>query len=253
MQWIQNNLGIIIIALSFGISGLGWLLQKLKQAQDAKKADQLRQRARLEALRTGRMESPQASSTPSKPMSARDRIEEAARRRQLEQQARAEAQKRDLEEQLRRRREAIEAQKQRPAQGRPPPPPPIQRPGQQPQRPSQQPQRSAQQPQRPAQRPPQTARTPSPMPQRQAGERRRPAPIATPTSAQQAQAAILQGMIDSERQRERIAPPLPPVASPGPTRKAPLSILGTDLRQAIVMREILDRPIALRQAQEPGW
>ncbi|MCW5757593.1 MAG: hypothetical protein KIT54_10190 [Phycisphaeraceae bacterium] len=248
MQWIQNNLGLIIVALSFGLSGLGWLFQKLKQAQEAKQRDRLRQQVRLEELRTGRVENPKTTTAASKPMSARDRIEEAARRRQLEQKTRVEAQKRDLEEQLRRRREAIEAQRQqtapRPAQPRPPAPPPMQRPGQQ-----QQPQRPAQrQPQRPVQRPPAQAQ------QRPAGERRRPASIPSTTSTQQtqaAQAAILQSLLDSER--ERAVAPRTRAPEPVASGLTPATILGADLRQAIILREILDRPIALRQAQDPGW
>lgn len=240
MQWIQNNLGLIIVALSFGLSGLGWLFQKLKQAQEAKQRDRLRQQVRLEELRTGRVENPKTTMTAAKPMSARDRIEEAARRRQLEQKTRVEAQKRDLEEQLRRRREAIEAQRQqtapRPAQPRPPAPPPMQRPGQQ------------QQPQRPVQRPPAQAQ------QRPAGERRRPASIPSTTSTQQAQAAqaaILQSLLDSER--ERAVAPRTRAPEPVASGLTPATILGADLRQAIILREILDRPIALRQAQDPGW
>lgn len=239
LQWIQNNLGLLIVALSFGASGLGWLLQKLKQAQQAKRADQLRQRARLEALRTGRIESPQAQPAGPRPMTASERVAEATRRRQLEQQARIEAQKRDLEEQVRRRREAIEAQRQqsaqragqRPSPPRPPAPPPAQRPGQ----------RQGQ----PTARP-----TPKPAPQRPAGERRRPQPIQNPATAQQAQAAILQSLLETER--ERVAP-APKGPAPAPGRPTPASILGSDLRQAIILREILDRPIALRSAQDSNW
>ena len=89
-QWVQSNFGIIIIAISFGVSGLGWLLQQLKQAQERKKADQLRQRARLEALRTGRIETTAASgqqqgrSVPVAADTPRQRLEELAKRRQQE-------------------------------------------------------------------------------------------------------------------------------------------------------------------------
>jgi len=249
LQWIQQNLGIIIIALSFGVSGLGWLLQQLKQAQEKKKAEQLRQRARLEALRTGRIESQSANTGQQSPAGSagqaqappRQRLEDMARRRQQAQQQRSAEQRTQLEEQLRRRREAIEAQRKRQQEQRqrqlearrnkPQPQPKQGRP----------PQRQASK-QRPDQR-----RSPQPQsaqPARRPAERRAPATPPSPTEVP-IQQTVITDVIEAKRKAEAI-----PVQAPIVQRRrpgiAPALGFGFDLRQAIIMREILDKPIGMR-------
>jgi hypothetical protein len=250
-QWIQSNFGIIILAISFGISGLGWLLKQLKEAQEKKRADQARQRARLEALRTGRIEGTPAPGTAAAGVRAagrsadtpRKNLEELARRRQQEQQQRAATQRRELEEQLRRRREAIEAQRQRQQQQRQPAP----------SRPTQPTARAPQQVQRGG-RPAggQPGRRPSPPPveaPRRAGERRPVAPLPTSRPIQQ---TVIADVIEAQRVKEEgvvVAPlPLPSVHA-----RKPVLARGIDLRQAVIMREIFDKPVSMRDPLDQGW
>lgn len=252
-QWIQNNFGIIIIAVSFGISGLGWLLQQLKAAQEKKKADQARQKAKMEALRTGRVEAPQA---PPVPMAAqqrtpqrgaqqqqgtpRDRLEELARRRQQEQQQRAASKRQDLEEQLRRRREAIEAQRRRQQD--------QQQQRQQHQQPTQRPSQQAQRPQQQAQRPQQRTQAQRPSTRQPQRDRPRPIPATRPADPTQApvQQTVITDVIEAKRRNEE-RPVEAPIAVGGRRRAAALTARGIDIRQAILMREIFDRPIGFRQ------
>ncbi|MEQ8317466.1 MAG: hypothetical protein RIE77_07755 [Phycisphaerales bacterium] len=236
-QWIQNNFGIIIIALSFGISGLGWLLQQLKSAQEKKQADSARQKAKLEALRTGRVETPQPQPVPGATQprvpqqeTPRERLEELARRRQQEQQQRAASKRQDLEEQLRRRREAIEAQRRRQQE--------QQQQRQQRSRPQpQQPQRSQQQ------------RTPAQRPSNRGAQRDRPRPIPATRPADPTQAPVQQTVITdviAAKRRAENRPVEAPIAVGGRNRSAPLTARGIDLKQAIIMREIFDRPVGFR-------
>lgn len=266
LQWIQQNLGIIIIALSFGVSGLGWLFQQLKQAQEKKKAEQLRQRARLEALRTGRVEgqaggADQRGSTAASPQAEkpRQRLEELARRRQQEQQQRSGQQRTQLEEQLRRRREAIEAQRQRQQEQR-------QRQVEA-RRSSQRPQTSQSTQGRPAQgrsgqgqpqqRPtarqrPDQARTTQPQasqPARRPADRRAKAAPPTDVPIQQ---SVITDVIEAQRRGEDV-----PVQAPIVTgRRRGLGTglgAGLDLRQAVMMREILEKPIGLRPPSDENF
>ena len=254
-QWIQGNLGIIIIALSFGVSGLGWLLQQLKQAQEKKKADQLRQRARLESLRTGRSEAPVEAQAQQRPQAAagetpRQRLEDLAKRRQQEQRQRSADQRTQLEEQLRRRREAIDAQRQRQQEQRRRQLE-ARRGGQQPQSGTRQPQRQQQQTQRSSsrQRP---AQRPTAQPAQRPGDRRRSSPPPAPQrQARPTQEEVVPTVVESRRPR-----PSAPVQAPTTTRGRPgiATALGSgfDLRQAVIMREILDKPIGLRGPADQG-
>lgn len=245
-QWIQGNLGIIIIALSFGVSGLGWLMQQLKQAQEKKKADQLRQKARLEALRTGRIEGQSGAGAPAAaPAGAqqtpKQRLEELARRRAQEQRSRNVDQRLELEEQLRRRREAIDAQRQRQMEQR------------QQQRQKQQ-GRAQQAQQRPGgSRPAQQAsrgrgRAPQAPEVRPAGpaERRR---VAAPAPEVPVQQTAIGDVIGSQRRQEG-RPLEAPIAIGGASgRGGSLAgglAAGLDLRQAVIMREILEKPVGIR-------
>ncbi len=244
-QWVQNNFGIIIIAVSFGISGLGWLVQQLKAAQEKKQADQARQKAKMEALRTGRVEAPQAPPLPAAAQqraqqqgaqqqqgTPRDRLEELARRRQQEQQQRAASKRQDLEEQLRRRREAIEAQRRR----------------QQDQQQRQQRQQPAQRSQQQAQQPQQRSQAQRPSTRQPQRDRPRPIPATRPAERAQppVQQAIITDVIEAKR-RDQGRPVEAPIAVGGRRRAMPLTARGIDIRQAILMREIFDRPVGFRQ------
>lgn len=243
-QWIQNNIQILIPIVFFGVSGLGWFLKKLQEAKEKKQADEFRKRARLEALRTGRIDSQQHAPQPAasrvqpatQAETPRQRLEDLARRRQQGQQQRTATQRTELEEQLRRRREAIDAQRQRQQQRTP-----AQRSAQKPaQRPTQQPT------QRPQQR---TAAKPSPQPRR-TGERRPVAPLPT---MQPVQETVISDVIAAKRAEEAS-----PVEAPLPVgglghRSSPITARGFDVRQALIMREILDKPIGLREPRDPGW
>lgn len=243
LQWIQNNIQILIPVIFFGVSGLGWVLKQLKEAQDKKQADQARQRARLEALRTGRIETPptarsrgQARPT-AQAETPRQRLEDLARRRQQEQQQKAVAQRSELEEQLRRRREAIDAQRQRQQQQRQPAPPPR------PRTPAPKPA------QRPAPQPAQRKEVrPTPTPRRP-GERRPVSPLPTMQPVQQ---TVITDMIEAERIREEV-PKAAPIGVGGGRRSVPLTAKGIDLRQAVIMREIFDRPVGLRGPNDANW
>lgn len=247
-QWIQNNLGIIIIALSFGVSGIGWLLQQLKEAREKKQAEELRKRARMEALRTGRFEGqapgtaqapPTTSPAPVQAETPRQRLEELAKRRQQEQAQRTAAQRRELEEQLRRRREAIDAQKRQQQSARRPAPPPQAQ-----QRPAQ-PQRG----QRPQPRPGQPAQQRPSQPARRPGERRPIAPIPAPPTERPVQETVITDMIERQRRAEDrpIEAPIPVGGSRG---SAPLLAMGIDLRKAVIMREIFDKPVGMRGPEQ---
>lgn len=249
LQWIQNNIQILIPIVFFGVSGLGWFLKKLQEAKEKKQAEEFRKRARLEALRTGRIDGQQQSPQPSGSRVApvaqtdtpRQRLEDLARRRQQGQQQRTATQRTELEEQLRRRREAIDAQRQRQQQQRQPAQRSAQRQTQQPaQRPKQQPA------QRPQQR---TAAKPTPQPRR-TGERRPVAPLPT---MQPVQETVISDVIAAKRAEEAR-----PVEAPLPVgglghRSAPITARGFDVRQALIMREILDKPVGLREPRDPGW
>ncbi|UYV13048.1 MAG: hypothetical protein NCW75_01890 [Phycisphaera sp.] len=254
LQWIQNNIQLLIPIVFFGVSGLGWFLKKLQEAKEKKQAEEFRKRARLEALRTGRIDGQQQSSQPAASQvqpaaqaeTPRQRLEDLARRRQQGQQQRTAAQRTELEEQLRRRREAIDAQRQRQQQRQPSQVrSPAQRPGQRTsQQASQQPMQ--QPPQRPAQR---TAMKPTPQPRR-TGERRQVAPLPT---MQPVQETVIADVIAAKRAEEArpVEAPLP-VAGVG-RRSAPITARGIDVRQALIMREILDRPVGMRDPFESGW
>jgi|GEM_PF-7091759 len=245
-QWIQNNLPIILIAVSFGASGVGWLFKKMQEAKENKRVEDARKRARLEALRTGRIDgqqqSPQASSTLARPSpqaeTPRQRLEDLARRRQQGQQQRAPTRRTELEEQLRRRREAIDAQRQRQQQQRSSPArSPAQRSSQQ---------QSPRQAQQPAQR---TAVKPTPQPRR-TGERRPVAPLPT---VQPVQEAVIADVVAAKR-REEEGPSEAPIAVSGAGRRSvPIVAGGIDLRKAVIMREILDQPVGMRDPRGPGW
>ncbi|NRA56975.1 MAG: hypothetical protein HRU13_02495 [Phycisphaerales bacterium] len=257
-QWIQNNIPLIIVIVSFGASGVGWLLQQLKQAQEKKKADQLRQRARLESLRTGRSEpsaeiqtqqtrqgpQPVAADTP------RQRLEELAKRRQQEQRQRTVDQRSQLEEQLRRRREAIDAQRQRQQEQRRRQLEAKRTGRQQPQTGGRQPQRQ-QQAQRPSsrQRP---AQRPAPQPAQRPADRRRSAPPSSPQrQARHTPEPVVAPAVESRRPRSSTPSPAPTTTHARPGIAAALGS-GFDLRQAVIMREILDKPIGLRGPTDPG-
>lgn len=245
-QWIQNNLPIILIAVSFGISGIGWLFKKMQEAKEAKRVEDARKRARLEALRTGRIDvqSPAvpASRAGVRPaphaQTPRQRLEDLARRRQQVQQPqeRPPTQRTELEEQLRRRREAIDAQRQR--QRQPSPARPAgQRPGPRPA-------------QRPAAPPPQrTAVKPTPQPRR-SGER---LPISPLPTMQPVHETVIDDVISAKRAQED-RPMQAPIAVPGAGRRSvPILAGGLDLRKAVIMREILDQPVGLRDPRGPVW
>lgn len=249
-QWIQNNIQILFPIVFFGLSGLGWVLKKAQEHKENKRVEDARKRARLEALRTGRIDgqqrAPGASKSPVRPSpqaeTPRQRLEDLARRRQQGQQQRTATQRTELEEQLRRRREAIDAQRKRqqqrqPAQARTPA---QQRSGQQPS------QRQAQQPKQPTQR---TAVSPAQQPRR-TGERRPVAPLPTMQPVQQ---SVITDVIAAKRAEEEKPMEAPiPVAGVG-RRSAPITARGIDVRQALIMREILDRPVGLREPRDPGW
>lgn len=241
-QWIQSNFGIIIIAVSFGISGLGWLFQQLKQAHEKKQAEQARQRAKLEGLRTGRVEAPATSGgSGSRPtggglaggveQAPRKRLEDLARRRQEEQQQRSSAKRDELEAQLRRRREAIEAQRRRQQEMQ-----------QQQRHPASQRQQGTQQPGRP-----QRQGSPAMRPEDRRGQPARQPPAkrtVEPTRAPVQQSVITDVIAAQGRQEDR--PVQAPIAVGRTRRASPLTAGGFDLKQAVVMREIFDRPVGMR-------
>jgi hypothetical protein len=241
LQWIQNNIQLLIPVLFFGFSGLGWLLKKLQEASEKKRVDEARKRARLEALRTGRIDGQQPAPQPAGARPAaraeapRKSLEDLARRRQEDVRQRTAAQRTELEEQLRRRREAIEAQRLRQQQQRQPAPPRV----------------PAQQPSRPQAPRPASRQTVSPQqPARRPGERR---PVSALPTMQPIQQTVIADVIEAKREAEERPMEAPlPVAGLGP-RKVPITARGIDLRQAVIMREIFDRPVALRDPVDPGW
>lgn len=212
LNWIQQNLPLLIVLLSFGASGLGWVFKQAEEARKRKAADQARERARLEALRTGTFQSraptvQQASSggaaerTP-RVLTPRERIEELSRRRQQGEASQRDRRRQELEAQLQRRREAAEAQRRQRTATQSPSSPQTpargsqrqttarqgaQRPAQSPyQTPSQSQQRSGQQPSRTQVRVPsqgQTAGPQRPAASARAGSSKRSSP--SPKQARQ--------------------------------------------------------------------
>ncbi|MBX3322205.1 MAG: hypothetical protein KF757_04365 [Phycisphaeraceae bacterium] len=66
-QWILNNLQLLMILAFVGFSAFSWLMRKLAEKAQERRVEQQRERQRFEALRTGRIEpapAPQAAETP---------------------------------------------------------------------------------------------------------------------------------------------------------------------------------------------
>lgn len=67
------------------------------------------------------------------------------------------------------------------------------------------------------------------------------------------QQTVIEDVIEAKRAREDRPLEAPiPVAGVG-RRSAPITARGIDLRQAVIMREIFDRPVAMRDPIDPGW
>lgn len=104
-QWIQQNIGLqnLVVILLLGSGFLQWIIAQLQAQRAAKKAREAMQASELESLRTGRPIATQTASTPvAQPplQSTRERrLEEiaAARQKQLEELRRRAAQRRSAQ------------------------------------------------------------------------------------------------------------------------------------------------------------
>ncbi|MEL6739666.1 MAG: hypothetical protein AAFP26_03315 [Planctomycetota bacterium] len=257
VQGLLGNLPILI-AISIPIIGvLSQVGRSVKEQKEKRRAAQLREQARLEAIRTGRASGDRQSADAEQPRPA----QQNERQRRLEELA---ARRRAQLEELRRRRQA-NAQQQQTARQQQTRPQPI----------------STRQPAQQSQ-----SRTPVPPqapPQRasQARPQNRP-PVAAPAQIEaqtRAQRALQRARAQQARDRQPPTTPQQPSRPLGALRstisRAPLSerqptrvveaessdkqslraALATPgaLRRAFLIREILDVPVSMRTpGQEPG-
>lgn len=104
IQWILNNLQLLIIVAVAGFSVLSWVARRLAEKAEERRQLHERERRRLEALRTGRVEpqdEPAGAPTAPVAVTPEQRLAEIARRR----------------EEMRRRMEQAAARAQAPTQG----------------------------------------------------------------------------------------------------------------------------------------
>lgn len=104
IQWILNNLQLLIIVAVAGFSVLSWVARRLAEKAEERRQLHERERRRLEALRTGRVEpQDEPAGPPTAPVAVtpEQRLAEIARRR----------------EEMRRRMEQAAARAQAPTQG----------------------------------------------------------------------------------------------------------------------------------------
>lgn len=226
---MQNNLQLIIFLVVIGFSALQWIARKLQEQAAIKKAQEARARARLEALRTGRPDtSDDESSPPTSPDDAvRDRLQELAERR----------------------RRQIEAMRRQQGQS-------TQTAGSPPGTPSTGP--ATLSPPRATPQPLPTPLRPAPIrrPQPQANAPvRSPFPRPTPTRPLPDRRRTAADVVPGPTLSLRDPPPLTADAATKPTVLAPPMLHADrtfrkpsrqELRRTIILREILDPPIALR-------
>ncbi|MFG0286510.1 MAG: hypothetical protein ACF8R7_19010 [Phycisphaerales bacterium JB039] len=230
LQFLANNLQLLFFIAVAIIPAIGAVVRWAEKQREERRRMAEMERRRLEALRTGRVEilqtTMQAPQT-TMPAPATARQEEAVRRQ------------REMQERMRQRLEQQRRQQQ--ATARPRPAPTTQRPGPAP---------TTQRPGPARQRPAPPARRPAaPRPAgRQPGaerERKRQAPpeiapqtlIETPTLVSTQEIGVRRAEPPAARAR------VVPRVGPGMTVQ--------QLREAIVLRELLDRPLALRE-RGPG-
>ncbi len=239
MNWLMNNIQILIFLLIIGSSVFGWVMKQLREQAELKRIENERHRRKREELRTGQVQDepgavPVLTRTPARvapaqPTAAgRTRLEEIALKRQAQ-----------IAELRRRRAEQLARAKQS-SQGRTASPPTQRQAPQQAQRQTQAQTR--------AQAPRQTSRqTQQPIPiQRQAQQpsrRRRAAPAAKQT--------LEQRMLTRPEADEHLASRFGAHTVPGraPRPKATgirAALVGGRLREAIVLAEIISPPVSMR-------
>lgn len=224
-QFLQGiNLQIVLIVLFFGFSALTWVVRKLKEQAEIRRRQQILERQKFEALRTGRIETGPAPVASGAQAPERRLAEMAARRAEQMRQG---------------------GLVPSPTQTRPLPPRTPQAP--------RQPQRAATR--APMPRP--VGATPSSAPRPVA---RAPLPGQAKSTAQRRQEMLearrraLEARARAEQPEPRPTPRAvvqPPVRvrTPDPVAPAPTIRPHLDhasLRRAMVLKEILDPPIALR-------
>lgn len=249
-QNFSNYIQFIIFGLFIGFSVIAWAIRQLNEQRVKRQYLQQRERQRIETLRTGRTTEQTESPPPPQMLTTEQRLAEIARRRQAE---------------MAKRRQA---QQQAPVSVRTTPaPPPI----------SRNPAPRAPMPRPPGSRVP-TARPPLPTAPR---PQPRPMPVPAPTAGGKLNAAQRRAMVLEARRRELEArkPPAPTplhdtegllihvdhsglTAFPGdktdklgPAVPQALHAGLTDpqsLRNAFILKEILDAPVSLRHDAEPG-
>ncbi|MEO0513143.1 MAG: hypothetical protein AAF108_09650 [Planctomycetota bacterium] len=228
----NNYIQLILVFLVVGSGAVKWIIQRLQEQAAVKKAEQARARARAEALRTGRMEpNPEQQAAeqlsrgqPSSEQAVRDRLAELAerRRRQIEAMRRQQGPTATTAAPP----QASTSSPQAPSAPIPtqsvPRPFPSPRPGRDQAPPPQQSQVADRGP-RPPRRRVRTVELPAePTPTR----RVRPAP---PPASSKASRRVTPAP-EPEAVRSRITRPTP-----------------AELRRVIVLKEVLDPPIALRE------
>ena len=248
-QWIQQNIGLqnLVVILLLGSGFLQWIFAQLQAQRAAKKAREAMQASELEALRTGRPTPAQAAPPTLRPDRER-RLEEiaAARQKQLEELRRRAAQRRSA---------------QPPAEARPEPTQAVPRDQiddtQAERRQAEERRRLRQEArarQQAAQR--QEAAAQEQALERQAEARReaeRRAQLDRADSAARAAAARATAAVYAEPSSKgapQAAAAAAKLALPAAAFSRSLS--PADLRRAIVLREILDAPVALRNPATSG-
>lgn len=244
MQYITNNINLLFVVAVVGFSVLSWVVRKLKEQAMLRQQQQLRERMRLEALRTGRSPAePQPQAAP-QPSPEQRLAELAARRAELVRQSRPPVQTRANAP-----RPPQTTQRQAPAGAAPSATrSPVLR--------------------APPQRTPQPVQRQAPQPvQRPVARPARPIQPASPAQRRQEMLEARRRALESRaRPQPPQAPPPPPTRGPGSIADAKvkaiadidpfaagtakLKISRARLREAIVLREILDAPIALRRENE---
>lgn len=250
IQFILNNPQLIIFALIFILPAIGKILKAMSEAAEKKRLARERERAEIDALRTGRAgvgAAPlpsQATMAPPPPQ-----VDQAALRRQQRlEDARRRAQQRQQQTQAQGRASPAPRPSAPPStstapgmqrielpggivlevpQGAPPPPQPR-------------PQPQAQSRPKPTKAQRQQARAQAAQPARAVPQPSRPAARATDAYAEESTQRLVK---DATR--------------PGlsPRRRRPVTVAGVsmsarDFRRAFVLREILDPPVAMREPSQ---
>lgn len=249
MQWAQ----VIIVLIFLGFSGVAWVVRKLAEQKQIADAQRRRERAREEYLRTGRGGEPAPEETGSTFAGAPDTSDAQARLRELAQ----------------RRQAQLKALREKQGSGTATPAPSAQLPGA-PIRTELWPggpvieigPRQAPTPAMPAPRP--VARPQPPEPRRTAPPQAKPRPQQRPatSTAAQARAKVAQviatttqsaGEVERTETSARRAKAARPQAASSIGAAGPLVAGQIDWRQAIILSEILAKPVGLRdQTQQPG-